>query len=78
MEFLASASGAAHAAVALFAEESAGFTINLFWVIVVAVNFIVFLGLIYLIFFKPVSSLLEERRCLDQVARHEEPQLPLG
>ena len=62
MEFLASASGAARAAVALFAEESAGFTINFFWVIVVAVNFIVFLGVIYLIFFNPVSRLLEERR----------------
>jgi F-type H+-transporting ATPase subunit b len=43
-------------------EEPGGLTINLFWIIVVAVNFIVFLGVIYVIFFRPVSALLEERR----------------
>jgi F-type H+-transporting ATPase subunit b len=52
------------AATELQAAEGAAatFTINLFWVIVAAVNFIVFLGVIWLIFFRPVSSLLESRR----------------
>ena len=62
MEILAAATGAAHAASGLFQAENTGLTINLFWVIVAAVNFIVFLLVIWLIFFKPVSSLLEERR----------------
>ncbi len=62
MDFLAVAAGAAHSGAALFAEENTGLTINLFWVIVAAVNFVVFLGVIYLIFFKPVSKLLQTRR----------------
>jgi F-type H+-transporting ATPase subunit b len=63
MNLLASASGAAHAITGLAqAAQNSGLTINLFWVIVAAVNFIVFLLAIWWIFFKPVSSLLEERR----------------
>jgi F-type H+-transporting ATPase subunit b len=62
MDFLAIAAGAARSGAALFQAENTGLTINLFWVIVAAVNFIVFLGVIYLIFFKPVSRLLEQRR----------------
>lgn len=44
------------------AGDSTGITINLFWVIVAAGNFLVFFGAVWLIFFKPVSSRLEERR----------------
>jgi F-type H+-transporting ATPase subunit b len=62
MPILALASGLSRAATEFQAAEPATFTINLFWVIVAAVNFIVFLGLIYAIFFRPVSSLLESRR----------------
>jgi F-type H+-transporting ATPase subunit b len=62
MNFLAAVTGAAHAASGLFQTENTGLTINLFWVIVAAVNFIVFLLVIWFIFFKPVSSLLEQRR----------------
>lgn len=62
MDFLAVAAGASQNGSAVFAAENTGLTINLFWVIVAAVNFIVFLGVIYLIFFKPVSKLLETRR----------------
>ncbi len=36
--------------------------INLFWVIVAAVNFIVFLMVIWALFFTPVSTTLETRR----------------
>src|SRR6185295_2450919 len=43
-------------------EENTGLTINLFWVVVAAANFVVFLVLIWLLFFKPVSGLLESRR----------------
>lgn len=62
MDFLAAAAGAATRGAAVFEAENTGLTINLFWVIVAAVNFVVFLGVIYLIFFKPVSRLLEQRR----------------
>jgi F-type H+-transporting ATPase subunit b len=62
MDFLAAASGAVHAASGLFETENTGLTINLFWVIVAAVNFIVFLLVIWFIFFKPVSGMLELRR----------------
>ena len=62
MDFLAAVGGAARAASGLFQTENTGLTINLFWVIVAAANFIVFLLVIWLIFFKPVSSLLDERR----------------
>jgi len=62
MNFLAAASGAAHAARAVFEAENTGLTINIFWVIVAAVNFIVFLAVIWIIFFKPVSKMLSDRR----------------
>jgi F-type H+-transporting ATPase subunit b len=63
MDLLAAANGATGVAAQLFqAEENTGLTINLFWVIVAAVNFIVFLIAIWIIFFKPVSGMLEERR----------------
>lgn len=62
MPILALAAGLSRAAAELQAAEGSTFTINVFWVIVAAVNFIVFLGLIWVIFFRPVSSLLESRR----------------
>jgi F-type H+-transporting ATPase subunit b len=42
--------------------EEALFQINLFWVIVSAVNFVVFFLLIWTFAFKPVSKMLAERR----------------
>jgi F-type H+-transporting ATPase subunit b len=59
---LASGLSAAAAAGQFQEGTAATFTINVFWVIVAAVNFIVFLGVIWLIFFRPVSALLESRR----------------
>jgi F0F1-type ATP synthase membrane subunit b/b' len=56
------ASGLSHAGSVLSAAPEQPFTINLFWVIVAAVNFIVFLLLIWAIFFRPVSSILDTRR----------------
>jgi F-type H+-transporting ATPase subunit b len=50
------------AAEANQATENTGLTINIFWVIVAAANFIVFAIVIWALFFKPVSGLLESRR----------------
>jgi F-type H+-transporting ATPase subunit b len=44
------------------AEEGAGLTINLFWIIVSAVNFIVFFLLVYRIVLVPVGGMLRDRR----------------
>jgi F-type H+-transporting ATPase subunit b len=64
--FASVGSGGAGGAVGpLFAEttsEGAGLTINLFWILVSAVNFLVFLALVYLFALKPVSKMLRDRR----------------
>jgi F-type H+-transporting ATPase subunit b len=44
------------------AEEGAGLTINLFWIIVSSLNFLVFFALVYLIVLKPVARTLQARR----------------
>jgi F-type H+-transporting ATPase subunit b len=43
-------------------EATALFQVNLFWVIVSALNFIVFFALIWSFAFKPVSTMLTDRR----------------
>ena len=63
MDVLAVASDVGRVAAQLTAEgESALFQVNLFWVIVSALNFIVFFALIWTFAFKPVSRMLDERR----------------
>ena len=66
MDVLAVASELGRAAVQLTTEaggeEAALFQVNLFWVIVSALNFIVFFVLIWTFAFKPVSKMLEDRR----------------
>jgi len=52
--------------VHLFAEvapaaSAPGLSINLFWIIVVALNFIVFLALIWMFAFKPLTNMLANR-----------------
>lgn len=61
MEFLAVALGAGHEVVRLTAEE-AKFQINLFQVIIAAANFAVFLVLLWVFAFKPVSAMLADRK----------------
>ncbi len=61
MEFLAAVTGLGGEVVRLTAEE-AKFQINLFWVIVSAVNFLLFFALIWTFAFKPVSKILSDRR----------------
>jgi len=43
-------------------EEGAGLTINLFWIIVSAVNFIIFFLIVYRIVLVPVGGMLSDRR----------------
>ena len=65
MDILAVATGAGHTIVQLAAEaeaEHALFQINLFWVIVSALNFILFFIIIWTFAFKPVSAMLSERK----------------
>ena len=43
-------------------EEGAGLTINLFWIVVSAVNFIIFFLIVYRIVLVPVGGMLSDRR----------------
>ena len=67
MDILAVAAGAGHTVVRLAAEAEAEaghalFQINLFWVIVSALNFILFFIIIWTFAFKPVSAMLADRK----------------
>jgi F-type H+-transporting ATPase subunit b len=62
VDVLAVASAAGHQVVQLAAEGEALFQINLFWVIVSALNFILFFIIIWSFAFKPVSNMLADRR----------------
>lgn len=65
MAVLAYARGLAEELVAFAAsggEEGAGLTINLFWIIVSAVNFIIFFLIAYKIVLVPVGGMLKDRR----------------
>ena len=62
MDLLAIASGVAHGSFALAAEEPSGLQINLFWVIVSALNFVFFAVILYWLFGAPLTRMLNERR----------------
>ena len=63
MDLLAIGGIAQRGAVALAAEETAaGLQINLFWIIVAALNFIVLLVILAVFAFGPLRRILEERR----------------
>ena len=63
MDILAVASEAGRHAVQLAAEEGGAlFQVNLFWVIVSALNFILFFILVWTFAFKPVSKMLADRK----------------
>ncbi len=69
MPLFASLSEVARSAVVLTAEgeTAGGFTINVFWVIVAALNFLVFFALAWMIILKPLAGRLAERReAIDQ------------
>ncbi len=62
MDILAIATGAGHQAAQLAAEGQALFQINLFWVIVSALNFVVFFAILWTFALKPVQKMLGERK----------------
>ena len=66
MDVLAVATGAGSAALVLATEagggEAAGLQINLFWIIVSSLNFLLFLFILWTLALKPVSRMLEARR----------------
>jgi F-type H+-transporting ATPase subunit b len=65
VDILSVATGAGSQVAQLAAEaggEAALFQVNLFWVIVSAINFIVFFALIWTFAFKPVTRMLEDRK----------------
>ncbi len=69
MPLFASLSEVARSAVVLTAEgeTAGGFTINVFWVIVAALNFLVFFALAWMTILKPLAGRLAERReAIDQ------------
>jgi F-type H+-transporting ATPase subunit b len=63
VDILAVATGAGHQVIQSAAEEGGAlFQINLFWVIVSALNFILFFAIIWSFAFKPVSRMLADRK----------------
>jgi len=64
VEILAVAAGTAGGVVALTAEGegAAGLTINLFWVLVSAINFLILLAIVWTFAFKPLAKTLDDRK----------------
>lgn len=63
MGILAVATGAGHQVAQLSAEAGGAlFQVNLFWVIISALNFILFFAIIWSFAFKPVSKMLADRK----------------
>ena len=62
MDILAVATGAGRETMTLAAEGGALFQINLFWVVIAAVNFLLFFAIIWTFAFKPVSKMLADRK----------------
>ena len=58
----AGASGAAHAFLTADDSGGGGLQINLFWIIVAALNFALLLIVLWVLAFKPVSRMLDERQ----------------
>jgi F-type H+-transporting ATPase subunit b len=65
VDFLSVAGAASNSAAALApaqAAETGGLTINFFWVIVSALNFVVFFAIAWTFAFKPLTGMLQARR----------------
>jgi F-type H+-transporting ATPase subunit b len=66
VDVLAVADGVIGAAATFATEaeggEGGGLTINLFWIIVAALNFLVFFAIVSIVVLRPVSRMLAERR----------------
>jgi F-type H+-transporting ATPase subunit b len=66
VDLIASLSAGAHETIVLATEaggtEEVGFQINLFWVVVQALTFLLFLVILYLVAFRRIGGVLEQRR----------------
>ena len=63
MSFFSLAGGVGWAAGGIFAQaEEPGFQLNLFWIIAQAGSFLLFLVILYLVAFRRIGGVLEERR----------------
>jgi F-type H+-transporting ATPase subunit b len=66
VDVLAAAGGIAQGAIQLAADagggEATGFQINFFWIIVQALSFLIFLAILYVVAFRRIGGVLEERR----------------
>jgi F-type H+-transporting ATPase subunit b len=66
VDLIASLSAGAHETIILATEagstEEVGFQINLFWVVVQALSFLLFLVILYLVAFRRIGGVLESRR----------------
>ena len=66
MDLIASLSAGARETIILATEagatEETGFQINLFWVVVQALTFLLFLAILYLVAFRRIGGVLESRR----------------
>ncbi len=63
MGIFALAGSAVEVATRIFgAEEGPGFQINLFWIVAQAASFLLFLVILYLVAFRRITGVLEERR----------------
>jgi F-type H+-transporting ATPase subunit b len=51
-----------------------GLTINLFWIVVAALNFLVFFAVLYLVVLKPIGVTLRERRARIEQGIHDADQ----
>ena len=81
MDVLGVASGAGSAALVLAAEgggEGAGLQINLFWIIVSSLNFLLFLFILWTLALKPVSRMLETRRAKIETGLRDAEQARLA
>lgn len=56
------------------ATATGGLTINLFWIIVAALNFLIFFAVLYLIVLKPIGVTLRERRARIEEGIHDADQ----
>lgn len=59
---LALAGGAAEVIRVVMAQEEGGFQLNLFWIVAQAASFLLFLVILYLVAFRRITGVLEERR----------------
>lgn len=66
---------AAREVVRLQAEAATpGLTINLFWIIVAALNFLVFFAVLYLVVLRPIAATLRDRRARIEQGIHDADQ----